>query len=457
MSTPDDLAKQAQGPVLTWTVWCLVVLAILLRVGAVAALKSWRFPGTIEHGLIARMLLEGEGFAFIDFGYRGPSSVQSPTYPLLLAGLYWLFGVESAAAHIAAMLINALLGGLSVALTYMLAGALGGARGVALLAAAAVAIWPTQIYAATYAQAIVMITAGLTGMLLMFQKAVSSGRLWPWVMFSVIGALTALTEPVLLPALAFAGVMILLWPTLGWAARLRNGAILLAATLAIIGPWTLRNRMVHGEWIPIKSTFWVNMWKGNNDYATGTDRVAITDEQLAKLRAAQGADGPLAVRGGQLDSLRQYDMLTPEQLQRLHGKPDAEREKVFREWTLQWIAANPGGYARLCLLRLAKSLWVEWDNPQARNLVYIGSRTVLALLSAVGLVLALRARWALTFPLVVYGSALALSALTITAARFWVPFEPMLMCLGAGAVLTAAAPITRRRWAGVPRAGVGGA
>ena len=54
--------------------------------------------------------------------------------------------------------------------------------------------------------------------------------------------------------------------------------------MLIIVPWSVRNRAVHGQWIPIKSTFWVNVWKGNNPNATGTDRLEMTEDQKSKFK-----------------------------------------------------------------------------------------------------------------------------------------------------------------------------
>jgi len=412
----------------------LVLLALVLRIGTISALRSWRFPGAIEHVTIARMLLAGEGFSFIEFGYRGPSSVQSPPYPLLLAGLFWLFGIATPASYVAAMVINAVVGSTVVILTYYLGRTLGASNRVGLLSAAACAVWPTQVYAPTHVQAIAFITAGVTAVMILFYRCVRSGRLRPWVAYSAIGCLAALTEPVLLPAMMLSGILILVWPGLSRAVQLRNAAVLFLAAVVIIGPWSIRNRLVHGAWIPIKSSFWVNVWKGNNDYATGTDRLALTPEQRHRLESVGMGNVDSLARDPEFDHRRQYDMLTAEQRARLWQQPDAVREQVFKEWTSAWIREHPGQYARLCLLRLAKSLWLDWDNPKSRNMVYMGSRTVLVALSLCGLVLAIRRGWSLLFPLMVVGTALFLFALTITAARFSIPFEPLQFCLAAECV-----------------------
>jgi hypothetical protein len=272
----------------------------------------------------------------------------------------------------------------------------------------------------------------------LFYASVRTGRVGSWVAFSLIGCVSALTEPVLLPPMALTGLLILLWPTLTPVARLRNAGILLACALIVIGPWTIRNRLVHGAWVPVKSTFWVNVWKGNNDYATGTDRLTITAAQLAKLRGTSLADADLVARDPAFDGVRQYDMLTPEQRQCLWGKPDAAREAVFKEWAVEWIRSHPSRYFQLCGLRLVKTVWLDWDNPKSRNVPYVVSRTILVALSVIGLVIALRRKWSLFYPAMVAALCLAVYTLTVTAARFSIPFEPLQFCLAALAVVSIA-------------------
>ena len=99
--------------------------ALVVRIGAIAALESWKFPNPMEHRGVALALLRGDGFSFNEFNHYGPSSVQSPPYPLLLAGLFKIFGPDSAGAYITAMIINAFAGALSCVVTGLLARRLG--------------------------------------------------------------------------------------------------------------------------------------------------------------------------------------------------------------------------------------------------------------------------------------------------------------------------------------------
>src|SRR3954464_2105419 len=95
----------------------LCLFAFAIRVGAIFALHRWTVPNAIEHRALALSLLKHHTFYFRDFNYYGPSSVQSPPYPFLLARLFKVFGAESAGAYIAAMVINSLAGAATVVFT----------------------------------------------------------------------------------------------------------------------------------------------------------------------------------------------------------------------------------------------------------------------------------------------------------------------------------------------------
>jgi hypothetical protein len=420
---PSELLREIPRRILL-TLISLAVLAFALRVGTIFAMHRWKQPNAIEHRALAVSPVRHHTFYFRDFNYYGPSSVQSPPYPFLLAVLFKFFGEQTPAAYIAAMVINSIAGALTVWLMYGMTKSLGGSDLVSLLAAGLVAVWPSQIYSATHVQAISLITLGIVAMIYFFQRGISTGRLGPWMGYSIVGCLCALTEPVLLPILAASGLFIFAYKSLSFETRLRNAAVLLGAAIVIILPWTVRNRVVHGDWVPVKSTFWVNVWKGNNPNATGTDRLEMTDERKAQLKVT-------SLDATAQDVAHQYDALTPEQRADLNRKPEADREKIFKKYATTWIAAHPAEYLKLCIKRLGMTLLFDLDNPKARNIVWIGSRITLVPLTLIGLWLAKRNGWHLLFPLLVWGSALLTYTLTVTANRFAIPFEPFQLALTA--------------------------
>jgi len=432
-----------------WIIPCIVLLAIVARLGVMVGMKRWNNPNAIEHRQLAASLVTNGTFSFREsmFDDYGPSSVQSPPYPFVLATCFTLFGKETPASYAAAMVLNAFVAGIGVWLLYKLVLEIGGNQIAGIIAALLLAIWPSQIYAASQAQAVSIIITAVIAILYFFANATRTGNVGPWIGYSIVGTLAALTEPVLLPILALSGLLIFIWPgNLNMMRRVRNASILFAAAVLIIFPWTMRNRIVHGQWIPIKSTFWVNVWKGNNPCATGTDRVALTPERMKQL-GMSGLDlNTDRFTNPQIDSQHQYDTLSGEQRDELRGKSEAQREEVFKQYAKTWIAENPSGYFKLSIKRLWMTLWADLDNPKARNPIYIACRTILLPATVFGLIIAVRKRLKIVFQLMVWGSCLLTYTLTVTANRFSLPFEPLQFVLLACVIgFFIKSPATNRR------------
>jgi hypothetical protein len=444
-----------------WIVITLIVLSSLAlgaRLAMDIHLKGWKSPSAMEHRSIAQALVNGKGFTFGDWGYYGPTSVQSPPFPFLLAAMFKLFHavgpdgqfIKSGEQHayMAILVLNAFAGAALVWLTYAMTRTLGGTPLAGLIAAGLVAVWPSQIYAARFVQAVSFITCGVVAVTVLYYMAMRTGKTAPWVGFSFLFALVTLTEPVFLPALLISGGLMFVSRDLSWTIRLRNSAILAFAIFAVLGPWATRNYIVHGKLIPVKGSFWVNVWKGNNDYATGSDRLRLTAAEKARVaKEANSGEGDDIQ-----DTAHMREMLDPSQIARLANHPEADREEVFKQYAQDWIVAHPQRYLQLCWIRLIKTLTIDWDNPRAYlSPTYLASRIVILLMTIPGLVMAWKKKWSLMLPAVLVITALASYTLTVTAARFAFPFEPLQLALGGG-LLALMLPDPDRRQAARPPA-----
>jgi 4-amino-4-deoxy-L-arabinose transferase-like glycosyltransferase len=445
-SKPDATVAGSRPVAGTRTLLMVIcAIAFALRVAAIVGLHAWDNPGAMEHDAIAKFLVAGQGFTFSDWGLVQPTSVQSPLMPGILAIAFLIFGSGTTAAYASVMILNAAFGALSCAATFAMTRAVGGTFRVAIIAAALVAVWPTQIYASTFVQAIALITAATCAIVWLWNRCIDTGGTAAWLGYGLIGCLAALTEPVLLPFMAFSGLLILAWRGISFSSRARGAMLLFLCAVVVLAPWAWRNYNIHGAMVPVKSTFWVNVWKGNNAYATGTDRLPLTDAQRAVLAHDLRDD---ELRGSDLDQRRQYDLLTPEQKMELWEKPEVEREPIFGRYAKDFIRENPATYAKLCGIRLWKTLWVEADNPKSHGLkqyfLYWLPRSVLLVMTPIGFWLAWRRRWRLGVPLLIVATAIVTYTLTIAAARFALPYEPMQLALVALVISVAYDRITGR-------------
>lgn len=422
-------------------VWMLMLSALAARLAAILLRGDWGSAAADEFGSLGAGLLEGSGFAFNEaalytqHGLYEPSSAQPPTYPLLLAGLYWLFGAKASAAHVAALLINAVLGAATVPIAYSGIRRVGGTHAVGLCSAALLAFWPTQLFAVTLVHPLTLVSFLVVLSVALYYLSLETQGVMSWIGFSVVASLAALTEPTLLPALGLALILVLGASKLPSSLRARNALLLVVCALALIGPWTFRNWRVHGTIQPVTATFWASVWKGNNPHSAGTDRPALTSEQRDRYWS-----------GGQ-DDLRQFDLLTDGQRQQLDGKRTAQREAIWREWSLDYIRQNPARYAQLCAVRLARTAWAEWDDPRSHDpfYVYFTTRSLLLLGALAGLVLAWRQGWRIGWPLAITLSILLTCTLTVTAARCALPLEPFQIALVSLLILSAWQGMTRTK------------
>src|SRR5262249_14816684 len=120
-----------------------------------------------------------------------------------------------------------------------------------------VALHPTLVYAATHVQVAALGTTLLVWALAWGYRTGATGRLGDAVVTGVWLALLALTDPIL--SLAMVGIA---WAIgvgrSGRPGRLRQSVRLTTAVgftaLAGISPWLVRNVVVHGEFVAIKSS-----------------------------------------------------------------------------------------------------------------------------------------------------------------------------------------------------------
>jgi 4-amino-4-deoxy-L-arabinose transferase-like glycosyltransferase len=294
-----------------WWLW-LPALGIGLRLAYVllTGKSELAWGDEVTYDLLAQNVAAGRGYCFVP---GQPSLMRAPLYPLILAGLYALFGHHYAVA----LGVQVLIGGLSAAALVVVGRQLSGTLAASILAGCLFACHPLLIFAAglLYSETIYLF------LLLLFtysclKMAEGQGKKgWAVVAGLLLGASVLMKPNLLLFPLA---VGLWLWIALrSFRRALWLGALVALATLIVVLPWTWRNYRVSGALVPVSANSGLNLWQGNHP-------------------EADGAAYPLA------------------QVDPLPGYSEVEKDGIYRQWAVEEIRAHPGRVLARIPRKLAK-------------------------------------------------------------------------------------------------------
>lgn len=425
-------------------------LALGLRFATVSALFSDHAgPVAYEHGRIAENLLAGRGFSIEFLGTEGPTSQQAPFYPLLLAAAWWSFGVATPQAILAVQLLQCIAGtALVLAVAWLAWSLLPGRPSVGWVAALGAAVYPTHIYMVTHLQVALWAALVLTLLLAVCVSPRWRATRGGAILAGCLAGALLLIEPILALALPVCAAAFWLgegdgsWPARFRRAPLARVALIAAVAAVIITPWTVRNWMVHGRPVPIKSTFGYAFWQGNNPISWGTDKVPKPAAESLRL----DHDGTLKGMDRALWEARHETLyiddvlLKPSGYREFAGLSEPQRSRLLGRRAWQAVCADPARYGRLCLKRLQYFLLFDETNPKAANRLYRISSVAWLVLGLIGLSIS-RGHWRALWPTyAIFALVTLFHALVIVSVRFRIPIEPVTFIWAA----TAVAPLAVR-------------
>jgi len=208
----------------------ILILAFLIRLGFVLALNpnGYYFSDTRHYDKAAKALLAGEGF--------GEKYYRAPLYPVMMAGVYFVFGKS----FLAMRLLEAFLGTGLCWLVFLIAKGLLD-ESIALIAALLSALFPHFVLLAGIlypTQVFAILLAASFFFLLQSEKANQFTKV---TLSGGLAALAALT----VPAIFFVIPFWLLWLVFRSRKSIRRNLVLslvfLLALAVALAPWTLRN------------------------------------------------------------------------------------------------------------------------------------------------------------------------------------------------------------------------
>jgi len=256
------------------SLWLIMLVALALRL-----VYMWQFqnihprqgvsviPFLFESGNIAHSLATGHGFSSPFRVDTGPTAWMTPLFPLLLAGIFRIFGAYTFHAWAATVLLNISCSTLACIPIYSAGKRIGG---IALAAGAAWlwAIFPNAILMPVESMWDASISALLAATILLATLALEraeSKRLRNWCAYGLLWGV----------ALMFNATLAALFPFLaGWLAYrayqqhrewLKNVAAAVVIIILCCVPWTIRNYRVFHQFVPLRSVLGLQLWLGNND------------------------------------------------------------------------------------------------------------------------------------------------------------------------------------------------
>jgi 4-amino-4-deoxy-L-arabinose transferase-like glycosyltransferase len=246
----------------------ILVVALALRVAWVVCVHpdpvlDGRFDDTAWYRVAAHYVANGDGYVN---PYTGtPTAAWPPGYPMLLGAIFKLFGegvYQVAALNIALSLAT-------IVVVYAIAARLFD-RPTAIIAAAALAVWPGQIYFTSLSLSEPLFTF-LFALAVLLLLAVPSARRRRLPMIAAFGAVVALAALTRGQALLLLPLAVVLWVTISrrWKAAIGWGMLAAFVTAAAIAPWVMRNEQKLGSPVIIATNLGPNVWIGHHEGATG--------------------------------------------------------------------------------------------------------------------------------------------------------------------------------------------
>ncbi len=251
----------------------LFVIALGVRVAWVVAVdRAGQFPlnDALMYHVNAVSINEGNGFRPIG---GGPTARWPPGYSAVLAGVYWLFGIDPLWGE----LFNALLGAVTVVLLMVLVERVVD-RTTAIVAGVMLTLLPGQIIWTDVLVSETIFTLLFVGLFVALSYARPS---WRWLI--VLGVVIGVGGLVRGEALSWGLLPIVLWwremPRIDLAKRI--SAIAGVAILVLL-PWTIRNAIVMDAFVPIATNASDTLWAGHNPGATGS-QMYVTEAYLQQF------------------------------------------------------------------------------------------------------------------------------------------------------------------------------
>ncbi len=402
--------------ILSWPVF-IAGFAFAVRMLVLTNMYVWHstlnparalLPYGFELGHVAKAIASGQGFAsplrLVD---TGPTAWFTPIYPYLVAGIFKIWGIYTDASRFVIIAFNCAFASLTVIPIYGSAQKTFG-KNVAVGASWAWVFLPTALFfPITWIWDTTMATLFLALIFWATLAVRDAKTILPWAGYGALWAVGVLVNPSILSLFPF---------LVGWAiwgsrrASASWGKFAAAALLVFaIGlvPWTVRNYLVFGKVIVLRSNFGLELWLGNNPNVPATISAWLHPNDNLEEALNYKRVGEIAYMAE-----KQHEGFA---FMRTH--PGDTLNFMFRRFVENWLA-------------ISDSPTDFWGNVPLYIKAFFVLNVCLSLMTLLGVLFVYRARnpqafpyaiVPLVFPLVFY--------LTHSSLRYRFPMDPIMMIL----------------------------
>jgi 4-amino-4-deoxy-L-arabinose transferase-like glycosyltransferase len=276
-AAPVMSARRRWWAVARTSFFWMVVIAFALRFGTIVIGHTYKFRTSRDNfgfgwemGRIGQALAEGHGFSDPFDVPTGPTAWEPPLYPLLIAGVFKLFGVYSHLSAFVLLVINSIFSALTCIPLFLIARRCFSEK-VAVWTAWTWALLPYIIYWCTRWVWETSLSALLFAVLFWLALTMEEreGIKW-WAVFGFLWGVAALNSPVLLSFLPISGLWA--WYHRAKLGKKSLGGVVLASLIffACLAPWLVRNYRTFHKPVFLRSNFGAELRMGNGPNADGT-------------------------------------------------------------------------------------------------------------------------------------------------------------------------------------------
>lgn len=328
--------------------------------------QKFEFPDSESYWELGQRIATGQPY---EFGSPDRRAFRAPGYPLLLATLFKLLGMD--ATPFAARLMGACLGTLAIGLVYWCArpifGSPAGLAGAALLAIDPGAIATSGFVLAEAPFGVWMMLQ--LGLWQRAEQATATGQsAWIAASSGVAAGIATLTRP----------SWLLFTPFLIIASRLRTNSSdrwLLRSCCAVIGlavalaPWTWRNWTIFNHFIPTSLQIGASLYDGLRPDANGGSDMRFVERFTTELKAADAQEPEAAENSAPFE---------------------VRLDRQMRNAAVTWASENPSRALQLAAIKFART-WTPWPNEPSFRRWYVALPVAISYVTI--LTLAIIGKW----------------------------------------------------------------